>query len=170
MSPWLHRIDPIAFQFPEIPVFGLTLHPAVHWYGVMYLLGFGLAWWLGRLRVRQGRLPGVDEQAFGDLVFYGMLGVILGGRLGYILFYDLSAYLADPLQVFEIWNGGMSFHGGLIGVCVAAWWWATKSATSMKCSRCLRAHIHAAMQTPTRPPWKLMPPFQISNTCSGSAR
>lgn len=126
MSPWLHRIDPIALQFPEFTVFGTTLHPAVHWYGVMYLLGFGLAWWLGRRRVRRGRLPGVDEQAFGDLVFYGMLGVILGGRLGYILFYDLSAYLADPLQVFEIWNGGMSFHGGLLGVCAAAWWWARK--------------------------------------------
>lgn len=126
MSPWLHRIDPIALQFPEFTLFGMTLHPAVHWYGVMYLLGFGLAWWLGRLRVRQGRLPGVDAQAFGDLVFYGMLGVILGGRLGYILFYDLAAYLDDPLQVFEIWNGGMSFHGGLVGVCIAAWWWARK--------------------------------------------
>jgi phosphatidylglycerol:prolipoprotein diacylglycerol transferase len=126
MSPWLHQIDPIAIQFPEFTVFGMTFHPAVHWYGVMYLIAFGLAWWLGRLRVRQGRLPGVDEQAFGDLVFYGMLGVILGGRLGYILFYDLSAYLADPLQVFEIWNGGMSFHGGLVGVCIAAWMWARK--------------------------------------------
>ena len=126
MSPWLHQIDPIAIQFPEFTVFGLGFHPAVHWYGVMYLVAFGLAWWLGRMRVRQGRLPGVDEQAFGDLVFYGMLGVILGGRLGYILFYDLSAYVADPLQVFEIWNGGMSFHGGLVGVCIAAWWWARK--------------------------------------------
>src|SRR5690606_40342365 len=77
MSPWLHRIDPIALQFPEFSLFGMTLHPAVHWYGVMYLLGFGLAWWLGRRRVLQGRLPGVDAQAFGDLVFYGMLGVIL---------------------------------------------------------------------------------------------
>lgn len=126
MSPWLHQIDPIAIQFPEFSLLGMSFHPAVHWYGVMYLIGFGLAWWLGRLRVRQGRLPGVDEAAFGDLVFYGMLGVILGGRLGYILFYDLSAYLADPLQVFEIWNGGMSFHGGLIGVGVAAWFWARR--------------------------------------------
>ncbi|MEO5566349.1 MAG: prolipoprotein diacylglyceryl transferase [Luteimonas sp.] len=102
------------------------MHPAVHWYGIMYLLGFAVAWWLGRRRIRAGRLPGVDEAAFGDLLFYGMLGVILGGRLGYILFYDFSAYLAHPAQIFRIWEGGMSFHGGLIGVCVAAWWWARR--------------------------------------------
>src|SRR5690606_18615713 len=86
MAPWLHRIDPIALQFPEFDLFGINFHPAVHWYGLMYALGFALAWWLGRLRIRQGRLPGVGEAAFGDLLFYGMLGVILGGRLGYILF------------------------------------------------------------------------------------
>ncbi len=124
MSPWLHRIDPIAVQFPEFSVFGMSFHPAVHWYGLMYALGFAAAWWLGHLRIRQGRLPGVGEAAFGDLLFYGMLGVILGGRLGYILFYDLPTYLSDPLQVFRIWEGGMSFHGGLLGVCLATWWWA----------------------------------------------
>ena len=126
MAPYLHQIDPIAIQLPEFSLFGLTLHPAVHWYGVMYLLGFGLAWWLGRARIRAGRLPGVDEAGFGDLMFYGMLGVILGGRLGYILFYDLPAYIAQPLQVFKIWEGGMSFHGGLLGVCVAVWLWARR--------------------------------------------
>src|SRR3546814_3243021 len=68
----------------------------------MYLLGFAIAWWLGRRRIRAGRLPGVDEAAFGDLLFYGMLGVILGGRLGYILFYDLPTYLQHPAQVFRI--------------------------------------------------------------------
>lgn len=124
MSPWLHRIDPIAIQFPEFSVLGMTFHPAVHWYGLMYALGFAAAWWLGRLRIRQGRLPGAGDAAFGDLLFYGMLGVILGGRLGYILFYDLPTYLSDPLQVFRIWEGGMSFHGGLLGVCLATWWWA----------------------------------------------
>lgn len=122
MAPWLHRIDPIALQFPEFDLFGINFHPAVHWYGLMYALGFALAWWLGRLRIRQGRLPGVGEAAFGDLLFYGMLGVILGGRLGYILFYDLGTYLADPLQVFMIWEGGMSFHGGLIGTLAAIAW------------------------------------------------
>ena len=126
MAPWLHRLDPIALQFPEFTVFGATLHPAVHWYGIMYLLAFATAWWLGRMRIRAGRLPGVGDAAFGDLMFYGMLGVILGGRLGYILFYDLPVYLHDPLQALKIWEGGMSFHGGLIGVCVATWMWARR--------------------------------------------
>ena len=113
----LEQIDPIA----------LALGPLqIHWYGLMYLLGFGVAWWLGRRRIRAGRLPGVDEHGYGDLMFYAMLGVVLGGRIGYILFYDLSAYLADPLQVFKIWQGGMSFHGGLLGVCVAVWWWSRR--------------------------------------------
>jgi phosphatidylglycerol:prolipoprotein diacylglycerol transferase len=124
VAPYLYQIDPIALQFPEFSVFGMTMHPAVHWYGIMYLLAFATAWWLGRRRIRAGRLPGIDEAAFGDLLFYGMLGVILGGRLGYILFYDLSAYVEHPAQVFKIWEGGMSFHGGLVGVCVAAWLWA----------------------------------------------
>src|SRR3546814_1086355 len=93
---------------------------------ILYLLGFAVAWYLGQRRIRAGRLPGVDANAFGDLLFYGLLGVMLGGRIGYILFYDLSTYLADPLQVFKIWEGGMSFHGGLLGVVAAAWWWSRK--------------------------------------------
>lgn len=126
MAPWLHRIDPIALQFPEFTVFGTTLHPAVHWYGVMYLLAFAAGWWLGRTRIRAGRLPGVNDAAYGDLIFYCMLGVILGGRIGYILFYDLPVYLHDPLQALKIWEGGMSFHGGLLGVCAAMWLWARR--------------------------------------------
>jgi len=114
---YLHQIDPIA----------LALGPLrIHWYGLMYLLGFGAAWWLGRRRVRAGRLPGVDEHGYGDLMFYGMLGVVIGGRIGYILFYDLSEYIAHPLQVLKIWEGGMSFHGGLIGVCGAVWLWSRR--------------------------------------------
>jgi phosphatidylglycerol:prolipoprotein diacylglycerol transferase len=115
--PYLHQIDPIA----------LSLGPLkIHWYGLMYLLGFAVAWWLGRRRIRAGRLPGVDEQGYGDLMFYGMLGVVLGGRLGYILFYDLETYVEHPLQVFQVWQGGMSFHGGLLGVCAAVWWWSRR--------------------------------------------
>ena len=115
--PVLHQIDPVA----------LALGPVkVHWYGLMYLLGFVVAWWLGRRRVRQGRLPGVDENGFGDLMFYGMLGVFLGGRIGYILFYDFAAFLANPLLLFKVWEGGMSFHGGLIGVLLAAWLWSRR--------------------------------------------
>ena len=117
MSPYFHQLDPIA----------LSLGPLkIHWYGLMYLLAFLSAWWLGRSRIRKGRLPGVDDNAFGDLMFYGMLGVVLGGRIGYILFYDLKTYLGDPLQMLKLWEGGMSFHGGLIGVLVATYWWSRK--------------------------------------------
>jgi phosphatidylglycerol:prolipoprotein diacylglycerol transferase len=114
---YLHQINPIA----------LSLGPVgIHWYGLMYLLGFAAAWWLGRNRIHAGRLPGIDEHAYGDLMFYGMLGVVIGGRLGYILFYDLPEYIAHPLQVLKIWEGGMSFHGGLLGVCAAVWWWSRR--------------------------------------------
>ncbi|MFT3761845.1 MAG: prolipoprotein diacylglyceryl transferase [Pseudoxanthomonas sp.] len=115
--PYLHQLDPIAFSLGPLKV---------HWYGIAYAVAFVLAWWLGRIRIRQGRLPGVNLEALSDLAFYGMLGVVLGGRLGYILFYDLPAYLAAPLNVFKVWEGGMSFHGGLIGVLIAAWWWSRK--------------------------------------------
>ncbi len=123
---YLHRIDPIMVQSPEFSLFGHTFAPAVHWYGVMYLLGFAAAWFLGRSRIRAGRLPGVSEQAYSDLLFYAMLGVIFGARIGYILIYDLSSYLAEPMQIFKIWEGGMSFHGGLVGVLAASLWWARK--------------------------------------------
>lgn len=113
----LHDIDPIAVPLPFWP-------HGIHWYGVMYLLGFGVAWWLGRRRVRAGRLPGVNEEGFGDLLFYGMLGVVLGGRIGYILFYSFDAFLANPLMLLKINEGGMSFHGGLIGVMLAAALWS----------------------------------------------
>lgn len=113
MTPHVHAIDPIALAIGPV---------SIHWYGVMYLIAFGLAWWLGRLRLSAGRLP-VSEKAFGDLLFYGMLGVIVGGRLGYILFYNFDQWLADPAMLVRVWEGGMSFHGGLIGVLIAAWLW-----------------------------------------------
>jgi phosphatidylglycerol---prolipoprotein diacylglyceryl transferase len=102
-------IDPVAFSFGPIKV---------HWYGLMYLLGFGGAWWLGRRRARRPLSDWRPEQV-DDLIFYGALGVILGGRLGYALFYDFDNTLADPLNILKIWQGGMSFHGGLLGVIVA---------------------------------------------------
>ena len=113
----LHEIDPIAVGLGPLQV---------HWYGIMYLLGFGLAWWLGRRRIRAGRLPGVTEQSYGDLLFYGMLGAVFGGRLGYVFFYSFGGLLQDPLMLLRIWEGGMSFHGGLLGVMAACWWWARK--------------------------------------------
>lgn len=114
---YLHQIDPTAFSLGPLKV---------HWYGISYALAFAAAWFLGRSRVRNGRLPGVDDNGYGDLMFYCMLGVVLGGRIGYILFYDLPTYLAHPLQVFKVWEGGMSFHGGLLGVVLAMAWWARK--------------------------------------------
>jgi len=117
----LHDINPIAIPLPFWP-------HGIHWYGIMYLVGFGTAWWLGTRRVRAGRLPGVSETGFGDLLFYCMLGVVLGGRIGYVLFYAFPDFLADPSFILRINEGGMSFHGGLIGVmsAVAAWSWKHK--------------------------------------------
>jgi phosphatidylglycerol:prolipoprotein diacylglycerol transferase len=113
----LHDIDPIALHLPFWP-------HGIHWYGLMYLLGFGVAFLIGRKRVRAGRLPGVDDNGFGDLLFYGMLGVVLGGRIGYVLFYAFGDFLKDPLFLLRINEGGMSFHGGLLGVMTAALWWS----------------------------------------------
>lgn len=114
---YLHQIDPIAFSLGPLQV---------HWYGIMYLLGFAAAWYLGRSRIRAGRLPGVDANAFGDLMFYAMLGVVLGGRIGYVLFYAFGDFLQNPLMLFKVWEGGMSFHGGLLGVFGAVAWWARR--------------------------------------------
>ncbi len=113
----LHDIDPVAFSLGPIKV---------HWYGIMYLLGFAAAWWLGRVRIRAGRLPGVDMNGFSDLLFYSMLGVVLGGRIGYMLFYASADWLANPMILLRVWEGGMSFHGGLLGVLIAGWWWTRK--------------------------------------------
>jgi len=103
------QIDPIAFKLGPLKV---------HWYGIMYLIGFGAAWWLGRQRANQLD-SGWTEQQISDLIFYGALGAVLGGRIGYVFFYDFPAYVAEPLRIFKVWEGGMSFHGGLIGVLAA---------------------------------------------------
>ncbi|MBB2759399.1 UNVERIFIED_ORG: phosphatidylglycerol:prolipoprotein diacylglycerol transferase [Xanthomonas campestris] len=114
---YLHAIDPIAFSLGPVQV---------HWYGLMYLAAFFSAWALGRSRILRGRLPGVDMDGFSDLLFYGMLGVVLGGRIGYMLFYAFDSLLANPLILFKVWQGGMSFHGGLLGVLIACGLWARK--------------------------------------------
>ncbi len=109
------------FQAPNIDPIALQLGPLkVHWYGVMYLIGFAGAWWLGRLRARRPGSPITSEQ-MGDLIFYCAMGVVLGGRLGYVLFYNLSHYIDEPMALLKVWQGGMSFHGGMLGVFVAIW-------------------------------------------------
>ena len=87
----------------------------MHWYGLMYLVGLGLIWHAGRWAIGRGLTP-ITRQQLEDLIFWGMLGAILGGRLGYVLFYKPAEYLANPAGILAIWQGGMSFHGGLLGV------------------------------------------------------
>jgi phosphatidylglycerol:prolipoprotein diacylglycerol transferase len=104
------NFDPIAISLGPV---------AVRWYGLMYLAAFASGWWLGRRRIAQGLAP-VSREQFDDLLFAAVLGIILGGRLGYVLFYKPAYYAAHPLEIFAIWQGGMSFHGGFLGVLVAA--------------------------------------------------
>ncbi|WP_028456381.1 prolipoprotein diacylglyceryl transferase [Chitinilyticum litopenaei] len=113
------QFDPVAIQLGP---FG------IHWYGIMYLLGFSLFLILGRWRIRRGNPAGWNKSELDDLLFYGVLGVILGGRLGYVFFYKPEYYMADPLAILKLWEGGMAFHGGFIGVLLAMWLFAKKTS------------------------------------------
>lgn len=113
-------INPVAFSIGPLQV---------HWYGLMYLIGFVSGWLLGHWRAKHYRLDWTSEQ-ISDLIFYAALGVIIGGRVGYMLFYNFPELLHDPLSLFKIWQGGMSFHGGLLGVALALWLFSLKSKKS----------------------------------------
>ncbi len=116
--------------YPNIDPVALDLGPIkIHWYGIMYLVGFAGGWGLLSYRINR-RADGWTTDALGDLVFYVAMGVVLGGRIGYVLFYDLPLYAAHPLLIFEVWKGGMSFHGGLLGVLVAMWLFGRKTGRS----------------------------------------
>ncbi|HUE90969.1 prolipoprotein diacylglyceryl transferase [Pseudomonas sp.] len=116
--------------YPQIDPVALALGPLkIHWYGLMYLVGIGGAWWLASRRVNAFE-PSWNKEKLSDLVFWVAMGVILGGRLGYVLFYDLAAYIAEPVKMLRIWEGGMSFHGGLIGVMLATWWFGLRNNKS----------------------------------------
>lgn len=109
-------IDPIAVSIGPI---------SVHWYGIMYLIGFASAYALGMYRAKRSNGLWTPEMV-SDAIFYGALGVILGGRIGYILFYQFPAFIDNPLIMVRIWEGGMSFHGGLLGVIVAMYFFARR--------------------------------------------
>ncbi|MEO3679068.1 prolipoprotein diacylglyceryl transferase [Rheinheimera sp. FR7-31] len=111
------QIDPVIFSLGPV---------SLRWYGLMYLIAFALAWFLAN---RAAKKPGSGwtEQQVSDLLFIGFLGVILGGRIGYVLFYQFELFLAEPLYLFKIWTGGMSFHGGLLGVLLAMAWFAKRN-------------------------------------------
>jgi phosphatidylglycerol---prolipoprotein diacylglyceryl transferase len=112
--------------YPDIDPVALSLGPIrIHWYGLMYLAGFAAFWALGRWRAaRPG--SGWDARMVDDVLFYGVVGTIVGGRLGYILFYGSGQIAEDPLSLLRVWEGGMAFHGGLIGVLVAMWLFARR--------------------------------------------
>ncbi len=115
------NIDPVAISIGPITLGDKVIGPLqIHWYGIMYLLAFTAAWLIAMKRVR---LPHtiLQKSQVEDLIVYGALGVILGGRCGYVLFYNFDRWLQDPLWLFRVWEGGMSFHGGLLGVVVAMW-------------------------------------------------
>jgi phosphatidylglycerol:prolipoprotein diacylglycerol transferase len=113
-------------NYPHIDPVAVHLGPlAVHWYGLMYLLGFVVCWSLTTWRVTHSARGFTAEQV-SDILFYTAMGIILGGRVGYVLFYAFSDFLANPLMLFQVWKGGMSFHGGLLGVIFSLWLYARK--------------------------------------------
>ncbi|MFU8814209.1 MAG: prolipoprotein diacylglyceryl transferase [Pseudomonadales bacterium] len=114
-------------HYPDIDPVIVSLGPlAIRWYGLAYLAAFVLCWWLGRVRAgRPG--SGWSRAEVSDVVFYGAVGAILGGRMGYTVFYGFEQLLRDPLFILRVWEGGMSFHGGLIGAIVGLWWFGRKT-------------------------------------------
>ncbi len=123
-------------HYPNIDPIIVALGPlAIRWYGLAYLAGFAACWLLGNWRAERARLhqPGDlwNKQDVSDVVFYGAVGAVLGGRVGYTLFYGFEQLLQDPLFLFRIWDGGMSFHGGLIGCLLGLWWFAHRTGRSV---------------------------------------
>jgi len=113
-------IDPVALDLGVLQI---------HWYGLMYLIAFAGGWFYGTIRAK--KIEPWNTEMVGDLLFYVAMGVILGGRIGYILFYDFAHYIEAPLDVFKVWQGGMSFHGGLLGVTLAMFFFARKTKQNL---------------------------------------
>ena len=117
-------IDPVAFSLGPL---------TVHWYGIMYIVAFTGAWYLARVRARRAAAGGpayekyrYNDEQLADLVFYGALGAVLGGRFGSVLFYNFDRFLGDPVGLLRVWEGGMSFHGGFLGVMLAFYIYARR--------------------------------------------
>ena len=110
------QIDPVALELGFLKI---------RWYGLMYLLAFTAFWWLGTRRAKRSDYP-IQPDQVSDFLFYGAMGVILGGRIGYVLFYGMENLLNDPLSLFRVWEGGMSYHGGMLGVFVGIGLYARK--------------------------------------------
>ncbi|MDR3073672.1 MAG: prolipoprotein diacylglyceryl transferase [Deltaproteobacteria bacterium] len=117
-------------NFPHFDPVLVAIGPfAVRWYGLMYLFGFAAAWFLGRRRA--GRTGAFNRQTFDDILTWGLFGVIVGARLGYVLFYDFARYLEQPLAIFYLHQGGMSFHGGMLGVIGFMWFAARRRGKTL---------------------------------------
>lgn len=115
-----------VFVYPEIDPIAVSVGPlAVRWYGLMYVIGILGGWWLGRVQAKRPWSPLTPVQV-DDMVTWIALGVILGGRVGSVIFYNFGDFLADPLMLLRIWEGGMSFHGGFLGVLLAMWWYGRR--------------------------------------------
>tara|TARA_R100000005_G_scaffold96086_1_gene80605 strand:+ start:11390 stop:12247 length:858 start_codon:yes stop_codon:yes gene_type:complete len=124
-----HTLRPLLWNnamlpYPDIDPVAVSLGPIqVHWYGLAYLAGLAFAWWLGVRRSPRPDVP-LSRAQVDDLIFFSAMGVVLGGRIGYALFYGGERLMEDPLWLLRVWQGGMSFHGGMIGVIVAVAWFA----------------------------------------------
>ncbi|MFT6015886.1 MAG: phosphatidylglycerol:prolipoprotein diacylglycerol transferase, partial [Candidatus Azotimanducaceae bacterium] len=133
------------WQYPQFDPVAISLGPIqIHWYALSYLIGIAIVWWhfgyrnraaskvleaRGKKQPSRTVTPWTEEQ-LSDLIFYGVLGVILGGRVGYMLFYGFDQLLENPLNLFRVWEGGMSFHGGMLGVFIGMYWFGRKVGKS----------------------------------------
>ena len=113
----IHNINPIFISLGDFHIY---------WYGIMYLIGFLLVWFVGSFYIKN-KITSLSQDNFSDLLFYGFLGVLIGGRVGYAIFYNFSYTLENPITIFYIWNGGMSFHGGFIGVLLSMLFFCKKT-------------------------------------------
>jgi|TARA_B100000925_G_C21966486_1_gene455814 phosphatidylglycerol:prolipoprotein diacylglycerol transferase len=128
-SYWIHDLSPFLWKFPgELANWGPG---GIRWYGISYLLGFISAYFLLKLYFKHNRSP-YDQEQIMNLVTFQVIGVLVGGRIGYLLLYQGEKFLNDPLTIFRVWEGGMASHGGFIGVFVATLWYAKKSSQSIK--------------------------------------